>query len=106
MGSTFLWLRTTLTVTPPGLPVLDSTVASHLAGRTPRYLILVASTKRDVDEALVAVRAVVEPTAVERRTLSQSGIDIYLARLALNPDSCDQDSAGRETYYTGLPDCA
>lgn len=105
MGSTFLWKETTLTVAPPGLPKLDDAAAQRLSERTPRFLVLVASTEDLADTGLSAVRTAVAPLSNIRTVLRRGSYKIFIEVITLSPSSCDKETRGSEGYFVNLPPC-
>jgi hypothetical protein len=105
IGSTFLWRSNTLTIAPPGMPTVDSAAAAQIVQRTPRFIVLVASTVEPVDAARAEVVAWVPPLSVERHLLEAGREGFVVDVLEFEPAPCDRAMHGRLFMRVALPIC-
>lgn len=106
LASTFLWHTNALSLTPPGLPSLDIASADRLVGRTPRFVVLIASNASRVDEGEAVLRAILEPISSQLTSLTAGAFTVYVEIMEFSPSSCDLESKGREYIWVAYAPCS
>ncbi len=106
MGSTYLWLANALhTGTSATMPELDRRSIDQLRARTPRFVIVIAPSDGERDDAVAALGAVVHIVHAVGSRPTYAGSSVSVGVLELQPSSCDAESQGTDQYWISLPPC-
>jgi hypothetical protein len=98
--SSGLWRGTTIDLGGSFFPVLDQKTVTLLKGRTPRHIVVIAESARDMRRGEAALADVITPVATRHELIGDDRVPVYVAILTFNASSCDREWRTRVDWAT------